>query len=184
MSIPADWRQVLDLIGTPLRERATSSQLGSKEHRLPLPLVKFAHLLRPLEVGNRVVAVRGVSGLAGQPVVDVKGLERRDLERAVGLAAVDKASSSADPPVMRHGWVGRTDLSPPPLQRRGRCGFGAEEFELFNSTSTLSLLWLATARTCSPSSLKSTAARERDPPPAATLTALWKVHAGALRASV
>jgi hypothetical protein len=43
MSIPADWRQVLDLIGTPLRERATSSQLASKDtvsrHRsLGLPI--------------------------------------------------------------------------------------------------------------------------------------------------
>ena len=115
MSILADWRQVLDLIGTPLRERATSSQLASKEHRLPPPLVGLAHLLHPLEVGNRVVAVRGVSGLAGQPVVDVKWLERRDFERAAGLAAVDKVSSSAGPPVMRHEWVGRTDPSPPPL---------------------------------------------------------------------
>ena len=183
MSIPADWRQVLDLIDAPLRERATSTQLASKEHRLPPPLVGLAHLLHPLEVGNRVVAVRGVSGLAGQPVVDVKWLERRDVERAAGPAAVDKASSSADPPVMRHGWVGRTDLSPLPLQRQGRCSFGAEEFELLDSTSMLSLPWLATAGTCSPSS-KSPAARERDPTPEAALTALWKVHAGALRASV
>ena len=92
MSIPADWRQVLDLIDTPLRERATSTQLASKEHHPPPLLVGLAHLLHPLEVGNRVVAVRGVSGLAGQPVVDVKWLERRDFERAAGLAAVDKAS--------------------------------------------------------------------------------------------
>jgi hypothetical protein len=127
MSIPADWRQVLDLIDAPLRERATSTQLASKEHRLPPPLVRRAHLLPPLEFGNRVVAVRGVSGLAGQPVVDVKGLERRDLERAVGLAAVDKASSSADPPVMRHGWVGRTDLSPPPRSNGGGDAFSAKK---------------------------------------------------------
>jgi hypothetical protein len=144
----------------------------------------LAHLLHPLEIGNRVGVVRGVSSLDGQPVVDVKWLERRNFERAAGLAAVDRASFSADPPVMRNGWVGRTDLSPPPLQRRGRCGFGAAEFELFNSTSTLALLWLATAKTCSLSSLKSPAARERDQPPAAKLTALWRVHAGALRASV
>jgi hypothetical protein len=130
-----------------------------------------------------VVVVRGVLGIVGQPVVDVKWLERRDFERAAGLAAEDKASSSADPPVMRHGWVGRTDLPPLPLQRQGRWVFGAEEFELFDCTPTLTLLWLATARIGS-SSLKSPAAGERDPPPAAKLTALWKVHAGALRASV
>src|SRR5690242_3257666 len=35
MSIPADWLQVLDLIGTPRRGRAAPSQLASKEHRVP-----------------------------------------------------------------------------------------------------------------------------------------------------